>query len=443
VSDSDELGVLVVDDMALYRKVLADAVGAISGARVVGTAFDGRAALDRIERLRPDLVLLDVEMPNLNGLETLERIRARWPEVGVVMVSGTSRGAADITLRALEKGALDFIPKPATRGPEESRAQLVESLAPVLRAFRTRTALRRARARQAAAGSPGTPAPRPPAAALASSRLATRGVGTPGGVARPTLWPTGTPGAAAPGFTGRPTLRPMGDISPVAPARAAVPGEFALVAVGVSTGGPQALAMVVPALPGDLLAPILIVQHMPPGFTASLAAQLDSRSALAVREAEEGLPLLPGTVTIARGGSHTIVRARHGALTVGLSDAPPVKSCRPSVDVMLRSLAGAVPGRILTLIMTGMGDDGADGVQALTRHGSYNLAQDEASCVVFGMPRAVAERRHAHEVLSLGRLASRLEELVTTASAPRRRALGAVGDPGEGPRATAARTVAR
>lgn len=394
-----------MDDTALYRKVLSDVVQQIPGATVLGTAFDGRAALERIERTQPDLVLLDVEMPNLNGLQTLKVIRERWPLVGVVMVSGTDRNAADITIQALEHGAIDFVPKPVTRGPNESRQALHDALVPILRTFRTRLTLRRARADVARRPAPDlrpgcdrslTTSRAPMRSGVAGDRPS--GFGT-----RPPTWPGVDPAM------GRPPLA----APKLAQSRPPVPGEFALVAIGVSTGGPQALTAVIPALSAGLVAPVVIVQHMPPGFTASLAAQLDRKSSLSVAEASEGTPVVPGSVLIAPGGHHMTVRKRGTGLEVGLSDAPPVKSCRPSVDVLFRSLVGTVGGRILTVVLTGMGDDGADGVQALMRQGSYNLAQDEATCVVYGMPRAVAERQLAHEVLPVHRVAARINEIVT------------------------------
>jgi two-component system chemotaxis response regulator CheB len=348
--------VLVVDDSRIYRRLLVEVVSAFPGAQVAGEAADGVEALAALDRGHVDLVLLDVEMPNMDGLETLREIARRHPRTGVVMVAGANRRAADTTMKALELGAIEFIPKPQTLGYDESRRALTQALSFVLECVRL-------------------------------------------GVARPASSPSqpASPAAAEPA---RRTCRRT------------APRDVALVLIGASTGGPRALSQIVPFLDPGLAAPVLIVQHMPEGFTRSLAEQLDKKSRLEVREARDGDPVVAGCALIAPGGRHMVVRAADGGLVIGLTDTPPVRSCRPSVDVLFSSVADVASGAVLSIVLTGMGADGTDGARALSRRGdAYTLAQDEASSVVFGMPRAVIAAGLADEVLPLEAFARRVNEL--------------------------------
>jgi len=214
----------------------------------------------------------------------------------------------------------------------------------------------------------------------------------------------------------RPTAMPAPPPPPAAeppvPSRPVLPSpkRIALVAIGSSTGGPEALTKVLPLLPGDFPLPILIVQHMPPLFTASLAANLNKRSALTIKEAEDGEPIEVGKVYIAPGGRHMVMRPPQdgGPATIGLNDAPPVKSCRPSVDVLFRSIAAVQGGNVLAVVLTGMGDDGSDGVAALKRKGCYCITQSEKTCVVYGMPRAVDEMNNSDEQVDIENVAARI-----------------------------------
>jgi two-component system chemotaxis response regulator CheB len=352
--------VLVVDDSRIYRRLIVDVVSRFPGVRVAGEAADGVEALAALAVTPADLVLLDVEMPNMDGLATLGEIARRHPRTRVVMVAGANRRAADTTMRALDLGAIDFIPKPQTIGYEESHRALSQALAFVLECVRLGSGQREPSALPASAAAPAEP----------RRRTAAR--------------------------------RP--------------PGRVSLVLVGASTGGPRALSQLVPALDPGLAAPVLVVQHMPAGFTRSLAEQLDKKSRVAVREARDGDAATPGTVLIAPGGRHMVVRRTDNELTVALTDTPPVRSCRPSVDVLFSSAAAAVPGSVLTVVMTGMGADGADGVRALMQGDCYNLVQDQASCVVFGMPRAVIGAGLADEVLPLEAIAGRVNQLAGPAT---------------------------
>lgn len=368
---SDPIKALVVDDTVTYRRILTEVLESTGEVAVTATAPQGRLALARMEQDPADLVLLDLEMPEMDGLETLAHLRRRFPETAVVMISGQTSRAAEATLRALEQGALDFVRKPEGLDPEASRSELKDTLRPLIRHVRTRKNLRSGPVPEA------PPVPKAPAPA---------------------------PVPAPPPAT--PPLRP-----------AALPGRIGVVGIGVSTGGPNALGEVIPALPGDLPVPVLLVQHMPPGFTASLADHLAKRSKVKVREASEGEVLEPGTVYIAPGGRHMVVRRRPAsdtapeAFIVGLNDHPPENSCRPSVDVLFRSMAAQYGGDLLAVVMTGMGNDGCEGVRAMKRRGCHVLTQTEESCVVYGMPAAVDEAGLSDERVPLHRLAARITEL--------------------------------
>jgi two-component system chemotaxis response regulator CheB len=354
-----KLRVLVVDDTVVYRRILGDAVAALPDAEVVGTACHGRLALERLEQAPADLVLLDVEMPEMDGPEALREIRHRHPETSVVMISGAGPDSAATTMRCLEQGALDFLRKPETTDPEANRSELRERLRPLLRHVR--------------------------------DRLDLRGAGTESAA-----------GQSEPVRFSRP-----------APVRLPPPERIDLVAVGISTGGPNALGELIPRLPAGFPVPVLVVQHMPPVFTASLAEHLDQRSPLSVTEARDGEPIMPGRVYFAPGGRHMVVRRRPEgapgpALAVGLNDQPPEHGCRPSVDVLFRSLAAHCEGNLLALVMTGMGSDGCEGVRAMKRRGCRCLTQSRASCVIYGMPQSVDEAGLADEQVPLERMAERV-----------------------------------
>ena len=367
---NQKLRVLIVDDTVVYRRILSDVIESFDDTELLGTAPHGRLALAKLEHEPADLVLLDVEMPEMSGLETLRHLRRLYPDTGVIMISGTNSAAAKYTMEALALGALEFVRKPEGSDAEASRAELRDLLRPLLRHVRTRKNLRGigqnppARPQAGAAPAPAAPAPAPPP----SPRVAPR------------------------------------------------PARFDVVGIGVSTGGPNALAEVIPLLPADLAVPVLLVQHMPPMFTASLAEHLAKRSAIKVSEAQEGEPVLPGHVYIAPGGKHMVVRRGGEAATapfiIGLNENPPENSCRPSVDVLFRSLAAQFEGNLLAVIMTGMGSDGCEGVRAMKRRGCHCLSQSEDTCVVYGMPMAVDEAGLSDEKVPLPRLAARITQLV-------------------------------
>jgi two-component system chemotaxis response regulator CheB len=341
--------VLIVDDSPTMRRLLADIVNGAADMRVVGLAADPIAAHEMIKTLAPDVMTLDVEMPKMNGIEFLRRLM-RFRPMPVVMVSSFTEAGSEQTLKALEFGAVDFVTKPA-QNPKAATADFAGEL---------RDKIRSARASRAPASIGAAAERRPP---------------TP-------------PSMAAL----RPDWRPA-------------PGD--LIVIGASTGGTEALKEVLVALPEN--APgILIVQHMPQSFTGSFAKRLDSLCRVRVKEAEHGERVLPGTAYVAPGHSHLLVRKSGAGYQTELSQAEPVNRHRPSVDVLFRAAAECAGPHVVGVILTGMGKDGATGMLDMKRAGAWNIAQDQASCVVYGMPREAVALRAVDEVVPLSEIGARL-----------------------------------
>jgi two-component system chemotaxis response regulator CheB len=341
--------VLVVDDSSLMRRMIQDIFVATREFIVVGTARNGRDALEQIEALAPDIVTLDVEMQELDGLQTLERIMREAPRPVVMLSGATTERGQDLTVRALELGAVDFVRKPS--GPISiDLADVGERLLTALRAAREANL----RGFQ----------PRPPRAPIAA-------------------------GGDAPA-------------DPVGAAR--------VVGIATSTGGPRALAELVPSLPRDLDAAVLVVQHMPSGFTRSLAQRLDAISALAVSEAEDGEHVLAGRVYLAPGGRHMRVSAATTVPRVTLADDAPVWGVRPAADPLFRSLADVYGSACVCAVLTGMGRDGADGLRAVRAAGGRGVVQDRESATIYGMP--LAARPYADRVVSLEDMAHTITTLL-------------------------------
>ncbi|BDU73383.1 chemotaxis-specific protein-glutamate methyltransferase CheB [Mesoterricola silvestris] len=372
---SPKLRILIVDDTAVYRRILTEVVESLQFACEITACPSGRLALQRLDQAPADLVLLDVEMPDMGGIETLRLLRARHPGTGVIMISGTTSAAAAYTVEALALGAMEFVQKPEGVDADASRAELRDILRPLVRHVQTRANLR--------FPVPSAPAPAPPRGAAA--------------LPAPQPLPPPPPRRHAPG-----------------------PGRFEVLGIGVSTGGPNALGELIPALPANLSVPVLVVQHMPPLFTASLAEHLNRTSRLPVHEAVEGEPVVPGRVYIAPGGRHMVLRrGRDGdQAIIGLNENPPENSCRPSVDVLFRSMAAHYGGHILAVVMTGMGSDGCEGVRAMKRAGCHCLTQSEDTCVVYGMPLAVDEAGLSDERVPLPLLAHRIASLLGPGRTP-------------------------
>ncbi len=352
-----KIKVLCVDDSALIRSLMTEIINAQSDMTVVATAPDPLVARDLIKQHNPDVLTLDVEMPRMDGLDFLEKLMRLRP-MPVVMVSSLTERGNEITLRALELGAVDFVTKPKV-GIRDGMLDYSEKLADKIRAAS------RARVRQAA-----------PAAAAAAHAGHAHASASAAGAPAPLI--------------NNPLV-----------------STEKLIIVGASTGGTEAIREVLTPLPPDAPA-VMIAQHMPPGFTKSFAQRLNGLCRITVKEAEHGERVLPGHAYIAPGHAH-LVLARSGANYIAhLSDDPPVNRHRPSVDVLFRSAAQHAGKNAIGVILTGMGRDGAAGLLEMRRAGAYTLAQDEASCIVFGMPREAIALGGADEIASLSDMSRRV-----------------------------------
>ena len=359
------LRVLVIDDALVYRKTVSDCLTDLAGVEVVGVAANGKIGLDKIERLRPDLIILDLEMPVLDGLAVLEQLQQMDDPPEVLILSGKSVCDAKATTSALRLGAFDFVTKPQGGDRHENRQKLQTSLTQRVHALlRSRHSLQR-----------------------------------------------GTPSIAAEAHTRAENARNA--TRPALPdARVFPPSRVDIVAIGVSTGGPQALTKLLSNIPADFSVPILIVQHMPATFTRSLAADLDRHCLLGVCEASEGQIVTPGRVYLAPGGQQMKIARQGDDCRIRVTDDPPENSCKPSVDYLFRSVAEGYGSHALGVIMTGMGYDGTVGSRILKGRGAGLICQDEASCVVFGMPREPIEQGLADRVVSLHAMADTLVSCV-------------------------------
>jgi two-component system chemotaxis response regulator CheB len=354
--------VLIVDDSALIRNVIAKIINAQSDMIAVGAAPDPLVARDMIKALNPDVLTLDIEMPKMDGLEFLEKLMRLRP-MPVVMISTLTERGAEATMRALELGAVDFVAKPKLDVQKEM-ADYVQEITDKIRA-----------------------------AARAKPRIG-RGAGlAPGQVAR---------GA------GKPAVPDAGGaISRVLASGVRLASTEKLILIGASTGGTEAIREVLAGMPADSPG-ILITQHMPPGFTRSFAERLNKSCNLKVKEAEDGERVLPGHAYIAPGSHHLLLRKSGANYITSLSDGPPVNRHRPSVEVLFKSGAAVAASNILGVMLTGMGKDGATAMREMRDAGSWNVVQDEASCVVFGMPREAIAAGAADEVVALKDVAGRL-----------------------------------
>jgi two-component system chemotaxis response regulator CheB len=343
--------VLLVDDSAFVRRATERMLEPLEGVEVAGYAANGEDALRLVHELQPDLVIMDLNMPGMDGMQALERIMSERP-TPVLLLSSMTREGAEVTLRALEAGAVDFVDK-----TDAGTVMDIHGLAPVIR-DKVRAVLRSAHLPP--------PAPRMDAAPAAA---------------------VGAPGAA-----------------PVASA-----GAYEVIAIGASTGGPRALTEVIPALPLGMGAGVVVAQHIPPGFTATLAERLDQRSTIRVREARDGDAVLPDQALVAPGGRQMTVVREDGGLRVRVWDDGGERLHRPSVDLLFASVAEAAGARAVGVVLTGMGSDGADGLARIRRAGGRALVESAETAVIDGMPRAA--RPHAERSLALGRIAPALAEM--------------------------------
>jgi two-component system, chemotaxis family, protein-glutamate methylesterase/glutaminase len=345
-----KIRVLIVDDSVVMRRVLADVVSSDPELEVAGYAANGQIALNLLDQVSPDVITLDIEMPVMDGLATLKALRARRCPVPVIMFSTLTERGAEATIDSLALGATDYVTKPTDSGSyDAARERIRDALLPKIKAFCSR----KTKSNLASPVAQKTPAPRH----------------------------HGT-------------------------------GRVDVVAIGCSTGGPNALAQVLPAIPREFPVPILIVQHMPPAFTRFLAQRLSNLCSLPVEEAIAGPMLKPGEIWVAPGGFHLQARLDGALSRLQITEDPPENSCRPSVDVLFRSLAPAFSNRVLAVVLTGMGQDGLRGCELLAAAGSQIIVQDEASSVVWGMPGFVARAGLADAVLPLPEIGPRIVERV-------------------------------
>lgn len=363
--------ILIVDDSAVMRSLLRTVVSADAGLEVAGTAADGESALSTVENLCPNLILMDVEMPVMDGLVTLRKLRARGYKMPVIMCSSLTQRGAKVTIEALASGASDYVAKPSGQSGREAAARaLSQELLPKIHAL------------------------------------------TDTGPAQPA--PTVFPGP--------------GRVSVLSPQTAAYKQQAIssvpqVLVIGVSTGGPAALDILLPSLPASFPLPVLIVQHMPELFTKLFAERLNGHCPLTVREAVEGEPVRPGTVYVARGNWHLEVLASSRAslpATLHLNQAPPENHCRPAADVLFRSAVAAYGAGVLAVVLTGMGSDGLLGCKVIREHGGGVLAQDQSTSAVWGMPGAVTNAGLAHKVLPLQAIAPEILRLVSRTSSEAR-----------------------
>ena len=352
-----KIRVLIVDDSVVIRRMISDCLAADPDLEVVGTAADGHIGLAKITQLNPDIVTMDIEMPVLDGLETLKALRKTHPKLPVIMFSTLTERGASATLDALALGANDYVTKPANVGSVQAAIQRIrEDLVPKIKGLCRRSTV--------------------------------------------------------------PAIKPL--LRRPLTASATGPSRIDVVAIGVSTGGPNALAAMLPGLAAQFPVPVVIVQHMPPLFTRLLAERISTIPGRHAREGVAGAVLAPGDIWIAPGGFHMEVEKSATGTRLLLHQGPPECSCRPAVDVLFRSVARVFGPRALAVVLTGMGQDGMLGSQAIREAGGQVLAQDEASSVVWGMPGAVTEAGLAHKVLPLSQIAEEINRQVM-AGTPRLR----------------------
>lgn len=353
--------VLVVDDTIVYRKIIGDVLAEIPGVEVVGSASNGKIALSRINSLKPDLLTLDIEMPVMNGIEVLSSIKENSQPVEAVMLSTLTSDGSDMTIRALELGAFDFISKPQTGTMSENKLAVKKALTPIILAFQ----------KQKNRKTKFTPI----------KKLTTPVVKRPTPI--------------------KSSIRRPGTKSEI-------------IAIGISTGGPNALSKMMPALPDNIGVPIVIVQHMPPMFTQSLAKSLNAKCAIDVKEAEDKEILKPNTAYIAPGGKQMkIIAGADGKnRIIKITDDPPENGCKPSADYLFRSVAHHFVGRATGVIMTGMGSDGSAGLQLMKNTGATIIGQNAATCTIYGMPKKPIESGIVDTVSPLNSIASEIVKTV-------------------------------
>ena len=364
------LRVLIVDDTAVYRKIVTEVLSEIPDVEVVGTANNGKIAMSKIASLKPDILTLDIEMPEMNGLDVLSSIKSEAFDVGAIVLSTLTHKGGELTMQALELGAFDFITKPETNSMEESKKQIKTALLSMLKAYSRRQEIKNILDGKLS---------------FFKDKKDNKIKESPENIVR--------------------------RMTSIANRKKKI---AEIVGIGISTGGPKALSYMMPQIPGDINVPILIVQHMPPIFTQSLAKSLDLRCAINVKEAVDGETIQPNVAFIAPGGKQMkIVAGMDGKDRIlRITDDPPENNCKPSVDYLFRSIAQHYVGRSAGVIMTGMGSDGNIGLGLMKRNGATIIAEDESTCIVYGMPKTAIESGVVDIIVPLDRIASEICNLV-------------------------------
>ncbi len=413
----ESISVVVCDDSALMRNLVGKMVENADGLELAGKAMNGRFLLQKIPRLKPDVIVLDLEMPDMNGIEFLKERKAQGIKIPVIILSSIARRGAEITMEALSLGASDFIPKPSGSVSEDIHVvekQLVEMMRAYGEQYREML------------GPEGKVEGKPPKAGGSGGAGLVGGkagkgpsVGRPEGKSDRTGGTKGTEGSGvaekpaavpreAPPFK-REKIKVEPTPSPVSRADA---GPVEILAIGISTGGPNALRRVFADIAADLPVPVVVVQHMPAGFTTEFAKSLDRICALEVKEAADGDILKAGRILICPGSYHIRVEKRRLAGMVRLSQDDLVNGHRPSADVLFSSVAKQYGGRSMAVIMTGMGRDGAREIGSIHNKGGITVGQDEESSIVYGMPKVAAEMGHVQYIVDLSEMAETINRLV-------------------------------
>ncbi|MES0489753.1 MAG: chemotaxis-specific protein-glutamate methyltransferase CheB [Leptospirales bacterium] len=349
---TEKFKIMIIDDSTIIRNLLRDVLSQNSDMEVISVASNGLLALPRIKFYEPDIIILDYEMPQMNGIETLKEIKKMQLKTKVIMFSAFTAEGAKITIEALENGAVDFLQKPVFEKGSEPKQYIQETLVPKIKAL------------------------------LGHVAVSTR--------------------------TSRPTKKEI-------PGKYYVPlpGSFDFCIIGISTGGPMALKEMFANIPESINGSIFVTQHMPPAFTKYLALSLNKNSKLTIVEAEDGMESKPGWVYIAPGGKHMLAEKIPGAgVRIKIDNSPHYKNCKPSVNLMFKSFVDIRPAKTISVIMTGMGDDGYESMKELEKAGSYLLAQNEESCLIFGMPAKPSQDNIIHESYNLDGLAKNITSLL-------------------------------
>ncbi len=394
-----DISVLIVDDSALMRSLIGKIIEATPGLRIADKAMNGKFALQKIARAQPDIIVLDIEMPEMNGLDFLRERKVLGIDIPVIILSSIAKEGARVTMECLELGASDFVTKPS--GSESANLHTVaEQLVDLLTGYGSQYQMKKL------AGH---------ARPLPLDKLRAYDMRLSDSETAHDEHTVQVPSATINALTSRqaPAAQPVTPTAALAgrtkvppPVQTRKPGTIHIIAIGISTGGPNALREVFARLDPDLPQPIVVVQHMPPGFTEEFANSLNRICPLEVKEAREGDIVKPGRVLIAPGDKHIEIERKPLATIVHLSDAPPQNGHRPSADVLFKSVRREYQNQALGIIMTGMGKDGAAQITELYRDGSRTIGQDEKSSIVYGMPRVAWEMGGVMEQVSLQDMAS-------------------------------------